>query len=96
KELYETSLLIFHIYCNLNGIAASKHCPISHTWLIAFLASYMGAYSGSVIANHMSTIHTWHLLHGFPWNVNHNKLKVTLQGASKLTRALQDDPNTLP
>ena len=84
KELYGTSLLVFHVHCDINDIPELECCPISHPTLLAFISSCAGAYSGSAISNHMAGIHAWHLLHGHPWTVKPNELKLTLQGAARL------------
>ncbi|KIN99893.1 hypothetical protein M404DRAFT_51885, partial [Pisolithus tinctorius Marx 270] len=46
KELYGTSLLVFHIFCNLNNIPDESRCPISSNTLTTFLASCASAHSG--------------------------------------------------
>ncbi|KIJ09175.1 hypothetical protein PAXINDRAFT_17737 [Paxillus involutus ATCC 200175] len=96
KELYGTGLLVFHFHCDLNDISEHERCPVSHTALLAFLSSCVGAYSGSTISNYAAGIHAWHLLHGHPWTVDQNKLKLTLQGASHLAPRSSKRPKRPP
>ena len=96
KELYGTGLLVFHVHCDINDILELEHCPISHPTLLAFISSCAGAYSGSAISNHMAGIHAWHLLHGHPWTVEPNELKLTLQGTARLTPRTSKCPKHPP
>ena len=66
KELYDTSLLIFQVYYDINHISKSKQCPVSWALLLLFLASCAGTHSGSAIFNYHMAIKGWHLLHGHP------------------------------
>ena len=96
KELYGTGLLVFHVHCNINDIPELKRCPILHPTLLAFISSCAGAYSGSAISNHMASIHAWHLLHGHPWTVEPNELKLTLQGTAHLMPHTSKHPKRPP
>ncbi|KIJ12429.1 hypothetical protein PAXINDRAFT_82964 [Paxillus involutus ATCC 200175] len=96
KELYGTGLLVFHFHCDLNDISEHERCPVSHTALLAFLSSCAGAYSGSTISNYAAGIRAWHLLHGHPWTVDQNELKLTLQGASRLAPRSSKRPKRPP
>jgi hypothetical protein len=65
KVLYGNALLVYHIYCDLNGpIPDHERCPISGTLLLAFLSSCTGGASGSTLSNYAAGIKAWHLLHG--------------------------------
>ncbi|KAN0088658.1 hypothetical protein V8E55_005715 [Tylopilus felleus] len=77
KELYGTSLLIFHVHCDMYNVPELEHCPVSHTILLAFLSSCAGAYSRSTISNFTAGIRAWHLLHGHPWVAEQYELKIT-------------------
>ena len=84
KELYGNGLLIYHIYCNLNGpIPEHECCPISGTLLLSFLSSCTGGIAGSMLANYAASIKAWHILHGQPWNIHQDELRLTLQGAAR-------------
>ncbi|KIJ09900.1 hypothetical protein PAXINDRAFT_86812, partial [Paxillus involutus ATCC 200175] len=96
KELYGTGLLVFHFHCDLNNIPEPERCPIAHTTLLVFLSSCAGVYSGSTISNYAASIHAWHLLHGHPWTVGQNELKLTLQGASHLAPRASKRPKCPP
>ena len=86
KELYRNGLLIYHIYCNLNGpIPEHKHCPILGMLLLSFLSSCTGGVAGSTLANYAASIKAWHILHGQPGNIYQDKLRLMLQGAACYT-----------
>jgi hypothetical protein len=85
KVLYGNALLVYHVYCDLNGpIPDHERCPISGTLLLAFLSSCAGGASGSTLSNYMTGIKAWHLLHGQSWNIHQDELRLTLQGAARL------------
>ncbi|KAI5984994.1 hypothetical protein EDC04DRAFT_2590519, partial [Pisolithus marmoratus] len=96
KELYSTSLLVYHIYCDMNNIPDKQHCPISPNLLAAFLMSCAGAHSGSTLANYMAGIRAWHIVHGHHWSVNEAEYKAILEGASRLAPALLKHPCRAP
>ncbi|KAF8546403.1 hypothetical protein OG21DRAFT_1390974, partial [Imleria badia] len=96
KELYGTGLLIFHVHCDLNNIPELERCPISHPVLLTFLSSCAGAYLGSAISNYATGIHAWHLLHGHPWTVEPNELKLILQGETRLAPHSSKRPKCPP
>ena len=84
KELYGNGLLIYHIYCDLNGpIPEYEHCPISGTLLLSFLSSCAGGIAGSTLTNYAASIKAWHILHSQPWNIHQDELRLTLQGAAR-------------
>jgi len=85
KVLYGNALLTYHVYCDLNGpIPDRERCPISGTLLLAFLSSCAGGASGSALSNYAAGIKAWHILHGQPWNIPQDELRLTLQGAVRL------------
>ncbi|KAG2052186.1 hypothetical protein BDR06DRAFT_983226 [Suillus hirtellus] len=69
KETYGASLLVFHVFCNINDVSEEKHCPIVCSLLLDFLCSCAG-------------LRAWHLLHGMEWNIPPNKLKAILDRAT--------------
>ncbi|KIN98031.1 hypothetical protein M404DRAFT_102032, partial [Pisolithus tinctorius Marx 270] len=99
KELYGTSLLVFHVFCNLNNIPDESRCPISSNTLATFLASCASAHSGSTLANYAARIKAWHIVHGCSWDINEAEYKVILEGATRLapntSRCPQRDPFTV-
>lgn len=96
KELYGTGLLVFHVYCDLNGIPEPERCPVPRARFIAFLATLAGSYSGAAISNYAAAVRAWHLLHGFAWKINQDELKLTLQGASRLAPRSSKRPKRPP
>jgi hypothetical protein len=83
--LYGNALLVYHVYCDLNGpIPDHEQCPISRTLLLAFLSSCAGGASGSTLSNYVAGIKAWHLLHSQSWNIHQDELCLTLQGAARL------------
>ena len=96
KELYGTGLLVFHVYCDINHISESEWCPVSWALLLSFLASCAGAHSGSTISNYLAAIKGWHLLHGHPWEMNQDELRLTLQGAARLAPRSSKRPKCPP
>ena len=85
KELYGNALLTYHVYCDLNGpIPERERCPISSTLLLSFLSSCAGGAAGSTLSNYAAGIKAWHLLHGQPWHIHQDKLRLMLQGAARL------------
>ena len=96
KETYETSLLIFHIYCDIHCIPDSLRCPITQLLLSAFLASCAGAYSGSTLSNFTTGICVWHVLHGHTWVINQIELHALLEGAARLAPPSSKCPKHIP
>ena len=96
KELYGTGLLVFHVYCDINHISESEQCPVSRALLLLFLASCVGTHSGSTISNYHAAIKGWHLLHGHPWEMNQDEIKLALQGATRLAPRSSKRPKCPP
>ena len=96
KELYGTGLLVFHVYCDIHNIPDGQQAPISSNLLSAFLASCVGALSGSTISNYGAALRAWHVLHGFDWNVNEREYKAVLEGANRLAPASSKRPKRSP
>ena len=96
KVLYGNALLMYHVYCDINGpIPDHECCPISGTLLLAFLSSCAGGASGSALSNYTASIKAWHLLHGQSWNIPQDELRLTLQGAARLAPAALNVLNVL-
>ncbi|KIN93964.1 hypothetical protein M404DRAFT_169606 [Pisolithus tinctorius Marx 270] len=88
KELYGTSLLVFHVFHDLNNIPDESRCPISSNTLTTFLVSSAGTHSSSTLANYAARIRAWHIVHGCSWDINEAEYKVILEGTTRLA------PNT--
>ncbi|KIN93437.1 hypothetical protein M404DRAFT_171255, partial [Pisolithus tinctorius Marx 270] len=96
KELYGTSLLVYHVFCDMNGIPDSSRCPISSDLLSAFLASCAGSHSGSTLANYAAGIRAWHIVHRCRWDINEKEYKAILEGATRLAPASSKRPCRAP
>ena len=96
KELYGTSLFIFHVFCDFNHIWEAERCLVSCNLLLAFLSSCAGAYSSLAITNHSASICVWHLLHSHMWDIDSVELKCMLQGASHLMPCSSKKAKWLP
>ncbi|KAI6140620.1 hypothetical protein BKA82DRAFT_154547 [Pisolithus tinctorius] len=102
KELYGTSLLVYHVFCDMNNIPDSAGCPISSDLLSAFLASCTGAHSGSTLANYAAGIRAWHIVHRCTWDINEREYKAILEGTvthqstTRLAPASSKHPHRAP
>ncbi|KAG6327260.1 hypothetical protein ID866_11829 [Astraeus odoratus] len=96
KETYGAGLLVYHVYCDLNGISEQQRAPLSQPILAAFLAGCAGSYSGLALNNYVVGLCAWHILHGLPWNVNNDKLHSLLEGASRLAPPSSKKPKRIP
>ncbi|KIJ48694.1 hypothetical protein M422DRAFT_162262 [Sphaerobolus stellatus SS14] len=81
---YGSSLLLFHVFCDEQGIDEAVRCPADPTLLLAFVAVCSGYYSGSTIANSLHGVRAWHLLHGVKWVPSRDELTAVVTGATRL------------
>jgi hypothetical protein len=95
KETYGAGLLVFHVYCGSFQISEEHRCPISHALLLAFLLSCTGSYSGSVLSNYVAGLKAWHLLHGRPWLILANELKLSLAEQQQLPHHHPNEKNAV-
>ncbi|KIJ05857.1 hypothetical protein PAXINDRAFT_92853, partial [Paxillus involutus ATCC 200175] len=96
KELYSTSLLVFHVYCNIYDIPNMQHPPTSQNMLLAFLASCAGALLESTIFNYAAALKAWHMLHGLTWSINKLEYRALLEGVIRLTPTSSKQPKCSP
>ncbi|KAG6329969.1 hypothetical protein ID866_9120 [Astraeus odoratus] len=80
----------------MNSIEEQHRAPVSQALLSAFISSCAGSYSGSALNNYIAGLRAWHLLHGIPWNIESNKLRSILEGASRLAPPSSKKPKQLP
>ncbi|KAF8122380.1 hypothetical protein EV363DRAFT_1182750 [Boletus edulis] len=84
KETYGSSLLVFHVFCDIHEVPDEQRAPASQSLLSSFVAGCAGSYSGSAISNHIAGIRAWHLLHGVPWRINASETQSIVEGATRL------------
>lgn len=96
KVTYGAGLLVFHVFCDANGIAEDQRCPVGPALLLTFLSSCAGSYSGSALANYAAGIRAWHLLHGRAWLISHSELKAILEGAKSVAPESSKLPKRAP
>lgn len=84
---YGSGLLLFHVFCNEQGIDKSARCSANPTLLLAFVAACSGYYSGATIANSIHGLWVWHLLHGTKWAPSKGELDTILSEATRLAPA---------
>lgn len=83
RETYGAGLLVYHIYCDMRGIADDARCPVSPLTMSMFIASCAGSYSGSTLANYTCGVRAWHIIHGASWTMDY-QVRAALDGATKL------------
>lgn len=79
-----TGLLIFHVYCDSNNIPESHRYPTDTTLLLSFIATCLGSYFGTALANKIHGLRTWHILHGVAWAPSSGELTTILMGVTHL------------
>ncbi|KIM64218.1 hypothetical protein SCLCIDRAFT_115632 [Scleroderma citrinum Foug A] len=99
KASYGTGLLVFHVFCNSCNVPEIDRCPVSQLLLLLFISTCTGTYSSNTLANYITGVHAWHMLHGRPWLLNSDTLKATIEGVACLAlpsaKHPQCDPFTL-
>ena len=75
KEVYGASLLIYHVFCDSCNISEEDRIPASPILIISFIASCVGSYSDTMLANYVFAVCAWHILHGLPWNMDDMQVK---------------------
>lgn len=83
RETYGAGLLVYHIYCDIRGIADDARCPAQPLTIAMFIASCAGSYSGSTLANYTCGVRAWHIIHGANWGMD-QQVRAALDGAAKL------------
>ncbi len=49
-----------------------------------FTAAMVGSCSETAVNNYISGLHAWHILHGLPWDIDRQRLKVILRAADRV------------
>ncbi|KAI5897477.1 uncharacterized protein SCHCODRAFT_02461006, partial [Schizophyllum commune H4-8] len=98
-ETYGSGLLVYHVYCDLKGVAEEDRAPAAAILISSFAASLAGSYGGGTVANYVYGVRAWHLIHGARWAMNKDELDVLLKAADKLapptSRRKQRQPYTI-
>lgn len=84
---YGAGLSLFHKFCDNNGIPENQRAPANNGLITSFLAALAGSYSGSTLSNYFAGIHTWHILHNVPWEMDQEQVKLLFKAARKLAPA---------
>ena len=84
RESYSAGILVYHVYCDMEGIPEELRAPTSQHIITAFVTSLAGAYAGSTISNYVCGIRAWHILHGLEWRLNPLEMDAMLKGADRL------------
>ena len=99
RSTYGTGLFAFHEFCDYKEIEEKHRAPVDKKVLASFIATYIGTYGGGTIRNFVYGIRAWHVIHGVPWEVNHNELKALLTAGKRLappeSKAPAKEPWTL-
>ncbi|KAF9054766.1 hypothetical protein BJ165DRAFT_1337441, partial [Panaeolus papilionaceus] len=85
REAYRAGLLVFHVYCDSKNIPYKDRAPASQTLISGFTSNLAASYLGKTIANYISGIRAWHILHGVKWFLNQAEMDAMLRAAEKLT-----------
>jgi integrase len=81
---YGSGLLMFHVWCDKNGIAEERRAPVEEFMLHAFIGGCAGGYSKSAVENALLGLRAWHLLHKLAWPVDMKALRPLLTGVENL------------
>jgi hypothetical protein len=83
-SVYGTSLLLYHVYCDLHNVAEERRTP-AQVWLLhSFIADCAGGYARTTIENAVAGVRAWHHLHGIPGSAQPNDLERALRGVGVL------------
>lgn len=81
---YGTGLLLYIIWCDMKGISELDRAPVNAVVAGAFIATIVGSYSGSAVANFLYGLRAWHLVHGLTWKINKLEMDGLLKAAITL------------
>lgn len=81
RGVYGSGLLVYHVFCDKNGIPDSLRCPASTPLVLLFVSQCAGFYSGSTLANYVFGVKAWHVVHGQPWSIDDDQTRAALKGA---------------
>ncbi|KIJ06991.1 hypothetical protein PAXINDRAFT_91135, partial [Paxillus involutus ATCC 200175] len=84
RESYSSGLLVFHVFCDAKSIPDCDRAPTSTQVIALFISSLTGQYSGSMVANYLQGIRTWHVMHHLIWSHNDTEIKALLKAAVTL------------
>ena len=96
RASYGAGLLMWHCFCDSKGVLERERAPAKQSLLSAFVAHMATAYSGKTIANYLSAVRAWHLLHSIPWTLEKKEMEVMLRAAEKLTPETSKKKKRLP
>ncbi|KIK76934.1 hypothetical protein PAXRUDRAFT_168349, partial [Paxillus rubicundulus Ve08.2h10] len=84
KESYGSGQLVFHIFCDAKSIPNRDRAPTNSELISMFISTLTGQYSGSIVANHLQGICTWHIMHRLDWTHNDTEIEALLKATVTL------------
>ncbi|KAG2127906.1 uncharacterized protein EDB93DRAFT_1256828 [Suillus bovinus] len=96
KETYGLGLLVFHVFCDVQGIPEEQRGPASSLLILAFIASCAGMYSGKTLDNYYYGVRAWHLLHSLVWLADPAQVASALEGGARFAPAKSTRPKCCP
>lgn len=87
RETYGSGLLLFHVFCDMKGIAEAQRAPACAVLLSSFVSTLAGAYAPKSITNYLAGVHAWHIIHGLPWQPNAAETDAIIKAAEGLRPA---------
>jgi hypothetical protein len=86
--MYGLGLLIFHVFCDSKLISEDQRTPASRILISSFITEMVDHYAGKTVTNYVHGIHTWHILHGVPWELGGDaEIDTLLKATASLTPA---------
>ncbi|KAG2038535.1 hypothetical protein BDR03DRAFT_805710, partial [Suillus americanus] len=96
QETYGSGLLVFHVFCDAQGVSKEQQGPTSSVLLLVFIANCAGMCSGKTLENYYYGVCVWHLLHGLDWLANQAQVVLALQDGTCLAPVTSKHPKCHP
>ena len=84
QATYGAGLLAFHVFCDKKGVAENLRAPVDSLILKSFVSTLAGIYSATAIANYVSAVRAWHIVHGVAWNIGGPEMDSIIKGAKTM------------
>ena len=96
KEMYGSSLLTFHTFCDFKSIPEAERAPVATDIMSTFIAHLAGAYAPSTVVNYVSTVQAWHEVHRLKWSINEWETELLYKVARNLAPSTSKRPMREP